>query len=71
MKITLQLKNLSCANCAAKIERAVSKLEGVKSASVNFFTSKLSIEVINGMENEIMEKAAKIAVKIEPQIIVL
>ena len=69
MKITLQLK--FAAQIAAKIERAVSKLEGVKSASVNFFTSKLSIEVINGMENEIMEKAAKIAVKTEPQIIVL
>jgi copper chaperone CopZ len=70
MKMVLLLKNLACANCAAKIERNVSKIDGVKGASVNFITSKLILEISDGMESEIEEKAKKIAVKTEPQIVV-
>lgn len=45
MTKTYKLRDLDCANCAAKLERAVSKLDGVKSASVNFFAQKLTVEV--------------------------
>jgi len=38
------LKNLDCADCAAKIERKVSELPGVRSASVSFATSTLVLE---------------------------
>ena len=44
MKKVFKLEGLGCANCAAKIEKAVSKLEGVSSASVNFMTTKMVIE---------------------------
>lgn len=65
MKMVFMLKNLDCANCAAKIERDVSKIEGVKSAAVNFITSKLTMEVADGMEDEIAEKAVRTAKKTE------
>ena len=35
---------VDCANCAAKIETALGKLEGVERASVSFLTQKLTIE---------------------------
>ena len=38
MKQSFRLKGLDCANCAAKLERALAKLEGVERASVNFLT---------------------------------
>jgi len=38
------LKYLGCASCADKIERAVNRLEGVKSANLNFATSTLTVE---------------------------
>ena len=34
------LENLDCANCAAKIEDKIAKLEGVESATVSFLTEK-------------------------------
>ena len=40
MTKTFRLKNLDCANCAAKLERAVGKLDGVTSASINFLDRK-------------------------------
>lgn len=38
------LKNLDCANCAMKIEKAIAKLDGVDNVSVVFTTKTLSLE---------------------------
>ena len=43
MKKTFKLQDLDCANCAAKMERAIQQVEGVISANVSFMTQKLSI----------------------------
>ncbi|GFP30116.1 heavy-metal-associated domain-containing protein [Candidatus Hakubella thermalkaliphila] len=37
------IKNMDCTDCALKIEKAVSKLPGVKLAEVSFVTSKLKV----------------------------
>ena len=38
MKKIFKLVDLDCANCAAKMEVAIKKLDGVKNASVSFMT---------------------------------
>lgn len=43
-KETIKISGMTCAACAKRIEKAVSKLEGVSQASVNFGTEKLSVE---------------------------
>ena len=45
MKKTYILEDLCCANCAAAIERGVARIEGVNSASVNFLTTKMILDV--------------------------
>ncbi|MBR1659979.1 MAG: cation transporter [Oscillospiraceae bacterium] len=35
---------VDCANCAAKIETALNRLEGVEKATVSFLTQKLVVE---------------------------
>lgn len=42
-KITLQVTGMSCASCAIKIEKKLSKLDGVKQASVNFAVEKATV----------------------------
>ena len=44
MKKNFKLEGLDCANCAAKIEKNVKKLDGVKDATVSFFAQKLVLE---------------------------
>lgn len=44
MKKRVTIKDIDCANCAAKIERDVQKINGVKSASLNFFGQRLQFE---------------------------
>ena len=38
MKKTYRIEDLDCAHCAAKIEDAISRLDGVTSVRVNFLT---------------------------------
>ena len=42
-KITLPLTGMTCANCAANIERGVKKLDGVAEVSVNFASEKAAV----------------------------
>lgn len=66
MKKIYKLEDLDCANCAAKMERAIQKLEGVISANVSFMSQKLTIEVEDGQLDSIMEKVVKTCKKVEP-----
>jgi Cu+-exporting ATPase len=43
-KETMKITGMTCAACAQRVEKAVGKLGGVKSASVNFATEKLTVE---------------------------
>lgn len=67
MRKIIKLEGLCCANCAAKIEEGVKKLDGVKEASLSFMTERLTMEVEDDKAEELVEAARKIAAKIEPE----
>ena len=66
MKKRCKLENLCCANCAAKMERGICDLPGVKEASVNFMTQKLTIEADEKDFDKIIKAAQKAIKRIEP-----
>jgi len=43
-EISLKIAGMSCASCAATIEKALRKMDGVKSAHVNFATERARVE---------------------------
>lgn len=65
MKKRFAMKNLDCANCAAKMEAAIGKIEGVQSVSVNFLTQKLTLEAPEDRFDEILELAAAACKKVD------
>ena len=65
MKKTFKVLNLDCANCAAKFENAVKKIDGVHSAQVNFLTEKLIIDADENAFDTIIERAKKELKKVE------
>ena len=67
MKKIIKLEGLCCANCAAKIEEGVKKLDGVNSASLSFMTQRLIMEVEDGREDELVEATRAVAAKVEPE----
>ena len=66
MKKHFKLRNLDCANCAAKMEDAIKKLDGVNSATVSFMTQKLTLDADDARFDEILQQAVKICKKVEP-----
>ena len=66
MKKTYKLEDLDCANCAAKMEAAINKLEGVKKATVSFMTQKLTLEAEDERFDEVLQAALKCIAKVEP-----
>lgn len=66
MKKVYKLEDLDCANCAAKMERAVAKIDGVDSVSVSFMAQRMAIEADEDRFEEIMEHVVKACKKIEP-----
>ena len=70
MKKTIQLIDLDCAHCAAKIENAVKKLEGVTNVSVNFLGQKMVLEADDARFGTVLEESKKLIHKIEPDVTV-
>ena len=66
MKKSFRLEDLDCANCAAKMEAAIQKLPGVKSASVSYMAQKMSIEADDEVFDEVLQAAVKCIAKVEP-----
>ena len=66
MKNTYKIE-VDCANCANLMEEATKKTEGVKDASVNFMTQKMTVEFADGTdEKSVMKKVLKACKKVEP-----
>ena len=66
MKKKFKLTNLDCANCAAKMENAIKKIDGVRDANVSFMTQKMTIEADDSRFDEIMEEVQSVCRKVEP-----
>ena len=71
MKKHFKLRDLDCANCAAKMEEAIKKLDGVNDAAVSFMTQKLTLDADDARFDEILQQAVKVCKKVEPDCAIL
>lgn len=70
MKKKFKLQDLDCANCAAKMETAIKKIQGVSDANVSFMTQKMTIEADESRFDEIMKEVVAVCRKVEPDCII-
>ena len=66
MKKVIALQDLDCANCAAKMECAIKKVEGVSNANVNFMMQKMTVEIDSDDPNAVLTEIKKVCKKVEP-----
>ena len=71
MKKKFNLEDLDCANCAAKMEEAIKKIDGVKDASVNFITQKMMVDADDDRFEAVMDEVVKVCAKVEPDCVIL
>lgn len=71
MKKRYMIEDLCCANCAAKMEEQIRKIEGVNSANVNFLTQKLTLDADEARLDSVLDEAERIIKKIEPDCVLV
>ena len=57
---------VDCANCANKMELAISKIKGVDEVKVNFMMQKLTLSANDDIFEEVLKEAQKVIKKVEP-----
>ena len=70
MKKKFKLVDLDCANCAAKMDDAIKKIDGVSDASVSFMSQKMTIEAEDSRFDAIMQEVVKVCKKVEPDCVI-
>ena len=71
MRKTFKLQDLDCANCAAKMETGIKKIDGVNDATMSFMTQKLVLDADDARFSEILDEVAGVCKKIEPDMVIL
>ena len=64
MKKVVRIKNLDCANCAAALERAVARIDGVNSVNVSFIGEKMTLDYDEN--KNVLDEIKTAAKKLEP-----
>lgn len=67
MKKKFKIKDVDCADCAAKMQEAINGIDGVMNAKLNFLTEKLTIEADESRFDEILDIAEKEMRKIDKE----
>lgn len=71
MRKVFKLQDLDCANCAAKMEDAINKIEGVEKATMSFMAQKLTITAEDNRFNEIMDEVERVCSRVEPDMVIV
>ena len=66
MRKSFKLDEIDCANCARKLEDAISKVDGVDAASVNFMTQKLTLSAADDRFDQVLDDVVTLVSKMEP-----
>lgn len=68
MKSKFKIKGLDCANCAAELERAIQKIDGIESVNISFIMEKMEIEYEETRKEELIQNVKKVIRKEEPDV---
>ena len=65
MKKKFRMEELDCANCAAKMEDAIRKIDGVQAANISFMAQKLTIEADEAEMERILDEAQRVIDRVD------
>ncbi|WP_293008946.1 MULTISPECIES: cation transporter [unclassified Oscillibacter] len=70
MKKRFELTDLDCAACAAKMEDAIKKIDGVNGATVSFMAQKLTLDAEDARFDAILDEVVRVCHKVEPDCVI-
>ena len=66
MKKKYKLDEVDCANCALKLENAISEINGVSNVKVNYMMQKLALEADDAVFDAVEKEALAVCKRMEP-----
>ena len=66
MKKRYKITGLDCGHCAARLEEALGKINGVNDAKVNFLTQRVTLEIDDNNIDSICDEVIKVTKKTLP-----
>ena len=71
MRKVFKMEDLECANCAAKMQDAISKIDGVNSVNISFMAQKLTLDAEDERFDAILDAAQKAISKFEKDCVIV
>ena len=71
MRKVFKMEDLECANCAAKMQDAIAKIDGVNSVNISFMTQKLTLDAEDERFDAILDAAQKAISKFEKNCVIV
>ncbi len=71
MKRSFKLEELDCADCASKMERDINKIDGVNKATINFMTSKITLDAADEAFDAVLDEAQRICTGYESDCVIV
>ena len=71
MRKVFKMEDLECANCAAKMQDAIAKIDGVNSVNISFMTQKLTLDAEDERFDAILDSAQKAISKFEKDCVIV
>ncbi|MDD6255284.1 MAG: cation transporter [Eubacteriales bacterium] len=62
-----KMQDVDCADCAAKMERSIRKIDGVNDATISFMTQKLTIDVEDDKLDSVLAEAQRRVSKVDAE----
>lgn len=71
MRKVFKMEDLECANCAAKMQDAIAKIDGVNSVNISFMAQKLTLDAEDERFDAILDAAQKAISKFEKDYVIV
>lgn len=71
MKRVFELEDLDCAVCAAKMQDAIGKIDGVTAVTVSYISQQMTLEYDESKEKAIFKAIVKAVRKVEPDCVIV
>ena len=71
MRKSFKLQDLDSANCAAKMENAISKIDGVNKVTISFMTQRMVLDADDARYNDILDEAQRVCKRVEPDRVIV
>ena len=69
MRKIVRFTGVCCANCAAKLERALEKIDGINSVQLNFMAQRVNFDIDDNKYEEVIKKIKEVTEKVLPECI--